>query len=105
MSEAEIKAIIDKLTDIARVLQDADPDDKSEIFRQLGLKLTYHPGRQLVRAKVEPAQHWFFDSVRGPSAPKSQCILATEFALDGAGEPPGTYMPTITGGPVLEGQR
>lgn len=65
MSEAEIKAIVDELTDIARVLQDADPDDKSEIFRQLGLKLTYHPGKQLVRAKVEPAQHWFFESVRG----------------------------------------
>jgi site-specific DNA recombinase len=65
MSEAEIKAIVDKLTDIARVLQEADPDDKSEVFRQLGLKLTYHPARQLVQAKVEPAQHWFFDSVRG----------------------------------------
>ena len=30
---------------------DADPNDKSEIFRQLGLKLTYHPGRGLVEAK------------------------------------------------------
>ena len=37
MSEAEIKAIVDKLADIARVLEDADPDDKSEIFRRLGL--------------------------------------------------------------------
>ena len=35
MGDAEIKIIVDKLTDIARVLQDADPDDKAEIFRQL----------------------------------------------------------------------
>jgi hypothetical protein len=33
MTEAEIKAIMDKLADIARVLHDADPKDKGEIFR------------------------------------------------------------------------
>lgn len=65
MTEAEIKAIVDKLADIARVLRDADPEDKGEIFRQLGLKLTYHPGRRLVQAKVRPVQYGFFDSVRG----------------------------------------
>jgi site-specific DNA recombinase len=43
MSEAEIKSIVDRLADIARVLVDADPEDKAEVFRQLGLKLTYHP--------------------------------------------------------------
>ena len=43
MTEAEIKSIVEKLADIARVLADAAPDDKSEIFPQLGLKLTYHP--------------------------------------------------------------
>jgi hypothetical protein len=48
MSEAEIRAIVDRLADLARVLADADPNDKSEIFRQLGLRLTYHPGRGLV---------------------------------------------------------
>lgn len=65
MSEAEIKAIVDKLADIARVLHDADSDDKAEVFRQPGLKLTYHPGRQLVQARVEIPQHWQIDSVRG----------------------------------------
>jgi site-specific DNA recombinase len=53
MSEAEIKAIVDMLADITRVLHDADAGDKTEIFRQLGLRLTYHPGRQLVQAQVE----------------------------------------------------
>jgi hypothetical protein len=53
MTEREIKSIVDKFADIAAVLTDADPDDKAEIFRQLGLRLTYHPGRQLVQAQVE----------------------------------------------------
>jgi site-specific DNA recombinase len=64
MTQQEIKSIVDKFADIARVLIDADPDDKAEIFRQLGLKLTYHPGRQLVKAQIE-APHWYFESVRG----------------------------------------
>ncbi len=66
MTEVEIRSIVDKLADIAGVLRDADPDDKAEIFRQLGLKLTYHPGRGLVQAAVEPVQYGFFGSVRGP---------------------------------------
>jgi hypothetical protein len=65
MSEAEIKAIVDRLADLAHVLADADPNDKSEIFRQLGLRLTYHPGRGLVKAQVMPAECGFFESVRG----------------------------------------
>ena len=85
MSEAEIKAVVDKLADIALDLQDADPDDKAEIFRQLGLKLTYHPGRQLVEAQIEVPQHWQMESVRGPTAPNYQCVLASEFFLDADG--------------------
>jgi hypothetical protein len=65
MTEREIKSIVDKLADIARVLADADADDKSEIFRRLGLKLTYHPVRRLVEARIKPDQHRFFESVRG----------------------------------------
>ena len=65
MTEAEIRSIVERLADIARVLSGADPDDKSEIFRQLGLKLTYYPGRRLVEAQVKPIEYGFFDSVRG----------------------------------------
>jgi len=42
MNKAEIKATVDKLADVARVLPEADPADKAEVFRQLGLKLPYH---------------------------------------------------------------
>ena len=53
------------MDDIARVLTDADPNDKAEIFRKLGLKLTYHPGSLLVKAQIEAPHHWYFESVRG----------------------------------------
>jgi site-specific DNA recombinase len=65
MTEQGIRSIVDKLADIAHVLSDADPDDKSEIFRQLGLKLTYHPGRKIVEAKIELEPRRFFECVRG----------------------------------------
>jgi hypothetical protein len=71
MTEAEIKTIVDKLADIARVLQDADPDDKAEVFRQLGLKLTHHPGRQLVEAQIEAPQHWISTVSEGGLDPRS----------------------------------
>jgi hypothetical protein len=50
---------------MAATLRDADPDDKSEVYRQLGLKLTYHPGHQLVRGAInlKATGHWFFDSL------------------------------------------
>ena len=85
MSEAEIRVIVDKLGDLVRVLASADPNDKSEIFRQLGLRPTYHPGRRIVEAKIEPVPHGFFESVRGLSTPKSQgaALLSCEFVLEG----------------------
>jgi len=54
MSKAEIKAIVDRLAEMARVLASANPADKSEIFRQLGLRLTCHPGREIVEGQVQP---------------------------------------------------
>jgi len=71
MSEAEIEAIVERLGDIAEVLGNADPSDKAEIFRRLGLRLTYHPGRRLVAATVEPAGYGFFESVRGGIATRA----------------------------------
>jgi hypothetical protein len=64
-TEAEIEAIVDKLADIARVLHDADPEDEGRDLPAARTKLTYHPGRRLVQAEVQPAQYRFFDGVRG----------------------------------------
>ncbi len=65
MAKADRKAVVNRLADIARVLHDADPDDKAEVFRQLGLRLTYNPGERLVKATIDPAPHWQIDGVRG----------------------------------------
>jgi hypothetical protein len=40
--------IVHKLGSIVEVRSNADPFEEVGIFRQLGLKLTYHPDRQLV---------------------------------------------------------
>ena len=74
MTEQEIRSIVDKLAEIAHILANADPNDKSEIFRQLGLRLTtYHPGRRIVEAKIEPAPHGFFESARGSRPTNRAC--------------------------------
>jgi hypothetical protein len=69
MSDAEIKAIVGRLADLARVLAGADPNDKSEIFRQPELRLSYRLGRGVVEAQVMPAECGFFESVRGELEP------------------------------------
>jgi site-specific DNA recombinase len=40
--------------DIAANLRDADPGDMAAAYRKLGLRLTYHPERQLVTAAACP---------------------------------------------------
>jgi hypothetical protein len=96
MTEQEIRAVVDKLADIARILSEADPNDKSEIFRKLGLKLTYHPGRRIVEAKIEPAPLGFFESVRGRTGPMRTCpdeSGAIGGGLDAAVDvPPDTWL-------------
>jgi hypothetical protein len=36
------------------VIRDADPNDTATIYRELGLRLTYHPGKAEVLAEVRP---------------------------------------------------
>jgi site-specific DNA recombinase len=55
MSPDDIAAIVAALGDLARVVRDADTSDKAEIYAQLGLTLTYQPGRRLVEAIIQPS--------------------------------------------------
>ncbi|MFG1740269.1 recombinase family protein [Micromonospora chalcea] len=57
MSRAEITALVTALGDITTVLRDADPADKAEVYRQLGLRLNYQPETQTVRAEVDLNAH------------------------------------------------
>ena len=68
------------------VPQRADADNRSEIFRQLGHRPTYQPGGRIAEARIEPAPHGFFGSVRGGESPftyMTQLAVMTEFALEG----------------------
>ena len=54
MSTDEIRTLVQALGDIAAVLRSADPKDKAEVYRQLGLPLIYRPEQRLVRAEASP---------------------------------------------------
>jgi hypothetical protein len=48
---------VQALGDIVAVLRDADPDNKAEVYRQLGLRWTNHPETQTVRAEADLGAH------------------------------------------------
>jgi hypothetical protein len=54
MTAEEITRVVSSLRDLMSVLAAADPVDKAQIYSQLGLALTYHPGSQTVRTEARP---------------------------------------------------
>src|SRR5882724_2689691 len=54
LTRQQIKALIEECADITADLRDAEPGDMAGTYRKLGLRLTYHPERQLVRAAACP---------------------------------------------------
>jgi hypothetical protein len=58
MSRDEIAGLVRTLSDVWATIRDADPADKAEVYRQLGLELTYRPSEKLVEVKAEPPGIW-----------------------------------------------
>lgn len=59
MSHDEIRALVDGLGSARAVLMRADPDDKAEVYRQVGLQLTYEPDERTMRANIQiDPQSW-----------------------------------------------
>ncbi len=54
MTRQQVQAVIEECADIAADLRDAEPADMAGTYRKLGLRLTYHPERQLVGAAACP---------------------------------------------------
>jgi site-specific DNA recombinase len=49
--------MITSLGSIRDVLADAEPQDKADVYQNLGLRLTYDPAKQLVRAEAQLDPH------------------------------------------------
>lgn len=85
MSKQEIEVLVQTLGNIRHVLADADPDDQAEVYRQLGLRLTYHPAKRLVRAEAHLDPHsWGY----GPCRRSDLHTNHTPRAVDGVTEGP-----------------
>ena len=52
MSREQIRGLVDTISSVRSVLARADPADKAEVYKQLGLRLTYQPGPRVVRAEA-----------------------------------------------------
>jgi hypothetical protein len=63
LTEEQVIAIVDELGDMITALREAEPEHKLEVYRNLGLRLTYHPETQTVHAEINLAAHRW-DSVR-----------------------------------------
>ena len=73
----DVIAILDELGDMITALRDAEPEHKLNVYRNLGLRLTYNPETQTVRADIDLAQHrWPSVCVRGGSCAPTSCIRA-----------------------------
>ncbi len=55
MTPEEINTVVEALAGIAAILRTADPIDKAEVYRQLGLKLTYKPSLHVIDAEANPS--------------------------------------------------
>jgi hypothetical protein len=49
--------VITSFGSIRDVLADAEPQDKADVYQDLGLRLTYDPGKQLVRTEAQLDPH------------------------------------------------
>ncbi len=87
-TDDDIRALTTGLGSLRDVIHDAEPAVKAAIYEQLGLKVTYLPGQDKLRADVtispetfapKSEQYGEMGRVRGPSTPKGQCVIANKF--------------------------
>jgi DNA invertase Pin-like site-specific DNA recombinase len=54
LTRDQITSIVQQVGELTTVLAEADPTNRAEVYRQLGLRLTYHPEQQKVRVQAQP---------------------------------------------------
>ncbi|MEU6646191.1 recombinase family protein [Saccharomonospora sp. NPDC046836] len=57
LATSDIDTLIHELGDLRTVIDQANPDDKADVYRKLGLALTYRPGKHEVRAEIALDAH------------------------------------------------
>jgi site-specific DNA recombinase len=57
MAREEIDAMVTAIEDHVQVLAQADPNDKAQVYAEIGLRLTYYPEKQLVEAQLQLDLH------------------------------------------------
>lgn len=65
LSKNQIKDLVTQLGGIMRTLAGAAPEDRTEVYRQLNLRLTYQPERRVIHAEASPTGPCAKDRVRG----------------------------------------
>jgi hypothetical protein len=82
MSAGEIRRILANLGDLPAVIRGADAEHKADVYRQVNLRLAYHPGIRIVRAEacLGSHKHWATGCVRGGTEP----VALPDVALAGA---------------------
>ena len=92
LTEDDICALIAALGSLLDVIRNAGPAEKAAIYDQLSLKVTFKPGEAKIRAEVTIGPENYVEHaqqcgdtgrVRGGITPKSQCVLAGVFAVEG----------------------
>jgi hypothetical protein len=54
MSRDDIRTMVDTLGGLLNALRHTDPADKAEVYRELGIRLTYHHTEHTVLAETRP---------------------------------------------------
>jgi site-specific DNA recombinase len=68
MTEEEIMELVAELGRIIEALKDADPADKAEVYRRIGLTLTYHPQEKRAAAEARPNSIMYVGACPRPKA-------------------------------------
>lgn len=88
MTEEEIMNLVTELGGIMQALKDADPADKAEIYRRIGLTLTYHPQEKRVAAEARPNSIMYVGTCPRSESQLTYMIdiaLTMEFAISAGG--------------------
>lgn len=65
LSSEQVRTLVEQVGGLLAALQQAGPADRTRVYAQLGVKLTYHPDRQVVAAEATPVGACTRRSVRG----------------------------------------